>query len=770
MQPVIYADFRCLQDPRYRVRGIGRHMAGLFRTRRNSVFSNWKMVALTDPQSPKLPPEIASLADEISSSTNPCIDRAPAIFVDGTPMTHDTRFSLRFLNHPHFFRAAVLHDFIPLDWSGYLPTLGHRTDYLAKLVRLRNFDVFFPVSEYTAWRASELLGVSRRRMTVTGSSVRNSLYKLRDQLEPTSDSCGQKESYFVIVVATDVRKNPEVVVRAVRHLNLLYGRRIPLKIVGHYDHIYKNALLQLAGSRKSNSLLEFHHNVSDRDLVKLYQGAIATVVPSHIEGFSLPVVEASVCGCPVVASTCAAHLELIDQPEALFASDDASALCSKLDALLNNIALRDSLRVSQAPLGPKFHEGSVGERFWGSLERAVGDRFTTRTVTRSSKPRLAFLSPYPPDESGVARYTAMTMRAGENLFHADLYTDAQRPLAFDGNFRDAGPVSLTPLLSGRYDGIVSVIGNSSCHASIFKVFERCGGPCILHDARLTQIYHLRLGEEGFLRFAAHLLGRSVSVEEAYNWLQDRNPATLFLEPIIERASPLIVHTVTQQTEIQGRYHICPEVLPGCPNNYFTVGELAASRKQAVRERHCITPETFLISSFGRVDAVKGMETCILALELLRSWNIPAELYFVGNAHAYTFEIERIASQYDVAQYVHTRREFIDEATYRDFIIASDAAVQLRTYGFGQFSASLADCISGAVPTVATSDLAVSCDAPLYVKSVPDRFSPLQIAEQLATIWENPITRSSHEEARVAYLETHNFEYYGSRLLEILGFG
>ncbi|HEX7360785.1 MAG TPA: glycosyltransferase [Bryobacteraceae bacterium] len=770
MQPVVYADFRCLQDPRYRVRGIGRHVAALFRTRRKSAFSTWKVVALTDPESPKLPPDIASLADEITCSTNPCIDSAPSVFIDGTPMTHDTRFSLRFLNHPHFFRAAVLHDFIPLDWPGYLPTLGHRTDYLAKLARLRKFDRFFPVSEYTAWRASELLGASRRQMTVTGSSVRSSLYKLRDRLELASDPCAQSEPYFVIVVATDVRKNPEVAIKAMRHLNLLYGRRIPLKVVGHYDHDYKNKLLQLAGSSKRSSFLEFHHNVSDRDLVKLYQGAIATVVPSHIEGFSLPVVEASVCGCPVVASTCAAHMELIDLEEALFASDDAAALCAKLEALLNNPVLRDSLRASQASLAQRFHQNGVGERFWTALETAIKHRHGPVVITKPQKPRLAFLSPYPPDESGVARYTAMTIRAGEHLFQSDLYTDAPRPLTFDGTFRDAGPVNLTPSLNSRYDGIVSVIGNSLCHANIFKVFERCGGPCILHDARLTQIYHLRLGEEGFLRFAARLLGRPVSVEEAYNWLQDRNPATLFLEPIIERASPLIVHTVTQQAEIEKRYGISPTVLPGCPNSYFAFDELTGSRKQAVREQHGIPPGAFLISSFGRVDPVKGMETCILALELLRSWKIPAELYFVGSAHVYSSEIDRIASLYDVASHVHAQTGFIDEDTYRDFVIASDAAIQLRTYGFGQFSASLADCISAAVPTIATSDLATSCDAPSYVKSVPDRFSPLQVAEQLALISEDQAARSSHEDARIAYLETHNFEYYGKRLIEVLGVG
>ena len=105
--------------------------------------------------------------------------------------------------------------------------------------------------------------------------------------------------------------------------------------------------------------------------------------------------------------------------------------------------------------------------------------------------------------------------------------------------------------------------------------------------------------------------------------------------------------------------------------------------------------------------------------------------------------------------------------YRDFLLASDAAVQLRTYGFGQLSAALADCISAGLSSVASSDLARSCDAPEYVLTVPDRFSPLQIAEQLARIWESTAGFKDREEVRSAYLATHNFEYYAKRLIEVL---
>lgn len=766
MQPVIYADLRCLQQDEYRIRGIGHHVAALLRTREQSACSTWKMIGLTDPQSPQLPSALAALVDEVTCSVNPCNHRAPAVFIDGTPMTHDTRFSLRFLNDPAFFRTAVLHDFIPLDWPGYLPTVADRIDYVAKLARLRKFDYFFPVSEYTAWRASELFGLSRNRMTVTGSCVRDSLYDIRRHLERLPFPGYTTACYFVIVIAADARKNPEVAIKAVRHLNLLYGRRIPLKVVGHYTDYHKHRYLEIAAHPEGEGFLEFCRGIPDEELVSVYAGALATIVPSHIEGFSLPVVEASVCGCPVIASTCAAHLELIDQAEALFPSDDAAALCERLDAVLNSPPLRDSLVASQAHLATKFHEGAVGERFWSALERRFENRPRPALILERKKPRLAFLSPYPPDCSDAASYTAMTMRFGRDLFDSDLYTDAPRPFTSDGSFRDGGRISLSPLLTGRYDAIVFVAENSPRYGRAFEVFERYGGPCILQEGALTQIYLHQLGRDKFLEFAAKRIGGSVSKQEVCVWFEHCTPPSAKF--IIERASPLIVHTATQQRLIRDDFRVGAQLITSCPTIFFHDQELTTSARNAVRERHGIAPGTFLVSTFGDVSRAKGMETCVLALELLRSWNIPAELYFIGDSEVEQGYLARLSSLYDVVGHVHFGSTLVGNAVYRDFLMASDAAVQLRSYAFGELSTPLANCVSAGLPSVTTADMATSCEAPAYVSTVPNRFSPLQVAEHLAEIWEAQTVPDSYADARAVYLEAHNFDNYAKRLIEILG--
>jgi glycosyltransferase involved in cell wall biosynthesis len=787
MQPVIYADFRCLQDQNFLGRGIGYHNVALLRARARSKLSACKLIGLVDARMPQLPPGFSSLADEISSSVNPCLNGTDVVFIDGSPMTHDSRFDLRFQNHPAALRAAVLYDFIPMDWPGYLPTAPRRMEYTAKLARLRKFDLYLPISEYTAWRLKELLNPASSQVSVTGACVRRSLYEIQSGSRETPSPYAQDEPYFVTFGGDDRRKNTDIAVKAVRHLNLLYGRRIPLKVIGFYSVAYKHELLTAAGGAENAGFLEFYPkaleekvfygdspdrwvrpSIPDAELVALHAGAIAAIAPSHIEGFSLPVVEASVCGCPVIASTCAAHMELIDRPEALFQSDDAAALSEKLEALLNDPALRTSLVESQARLAPKFHEDEVGRRFWKAIEAAV-DRRGMPVLSHKTKPRLAFLSPYPPDEADAALYTALTMRGGRKFFDSDLYTDADRPFTSDDTFREAGKVGFAPLLDGGCNAVVSVLGNDPSHSRVFDVFERYGGPCVLHDVQLAEIYLHLLGRERFLNFAAEHLGRPTSMDEVNTWLQHRNPPPLLLKPIIERASPLIVETPAQRALIKKHYGADAQILTSCPTILFNDAELTGSHRQTIRRQYGVPEGAFVIAVFGQVTRSKGTQTCILAAELIRSWSIPAELYFIGDAGSEDGEVHRIAALYDVAAHVHSGTEFAGEAAHRNFLIAADAAVQLQPYPFGQLSTTVTGCISAGLPCVTTSDLAESAEAPAFVTTVPDCFSPLQVAEQLALVWEAHSERSSHEEARRAYLDVHNCENRGRRLIEILGF-
>jgi glycosyltransferase involved in cell wall biosynthesis len=721
---------------------------------------------LLDPQLPPLPHDFRDLVDELIANASPSYGSDRFIFLDGSPMTHDPRSNLRFQSHPGFFGVAVLYDFIPWDWPGYLFSVERRIDYVAKLARLQSFDVLLPISGYTAQRASELLDVPKKRLIVTGACVRKSLYELRDRPRTAPHSDLDGGAYFLTLGGDDRRKNTETAIKAVQRLNLVRGRRISLKVIGYYSDAYKADLLRLVGEGDSGKFLQFYPNISDEELVSLHRGAIAAIAPSFIEGFSLPVAEAAVCRCPVIASSCAAHLELIEQREALFEPDDSISLSEKLESVIDNPKLQASIVASQAHLATRFHEDAVGTRFWQGVAESF-QKHPNFAVVTSSKPRLAFLSPYPPQTSDAAIYTALTLEAGRQSFKVDLYTDAARPLAHPGSFRDAGRVTVAPVLDQGCRTIVSVIGDRMQDSSVLRVFERFGGPCIVHAIPNVASWRAQAGETTFRKLAGRIVGRCVQDDEIEGWSQQPYAPAELMSPIFERAAPLVVHSVAQQQLLKSFYGVDAGITTTCPTIAVSDADLTIAAKRAIRQSRHISDDQFVVSSFGIPGLETGMDAAVLAIELLRSWRVPAELYFIGNAGEQANEIQRIAEMYGISQYVHFGSSFAGPATYRDFLACSNAAVQVRTDGLVQISAALHNCMGAGVPCVASSELAQFSGVAEYAWSVPDRFSPLLIAEQLAAIWEN---RSSLdlEERRLTYLETHNFRCYVDRLTALLG--
>lgn len=722
MSGTIYADLRCLQDLAYQFRGIGYHTSALLRARMESRLAAWKMVGLVDPYLPELPANFASLVDEISWSVNPRQSNVQSIYIEGSPMTHDTLFGLRFQYQNNTLTVAVLYDFIPLDWPGYLATVPSRIEYVAKIARLKKFDLFCPISEYTARRLSELTGVRGARIRVTGACVRRSLYGHR-----SARSAANQEPYFVTLGGDDRRKNTDVAVKAVRLINAGRLKPIRLKVIGHYGSSYKNDLLRFAEHPEGAGFVEFCSNITDEEVVELHTGAVAAIAPSYIEGFSLPVPEAALCGCPVLASTCAAQLELVHHPEALFQPDNVHELADKLDAVLDNPSLRASIIASQSDLGARFHEHEVGHRFWEGIAASLENRRSRIAVSESRKPKVVFLSPHPSDSCAAAVYTSMVPEAGKDFFIAEIFADASRqPTDVEGG------ISLAPFLNAQNDVIVSVLSGNPRDGAVLDVFKRFGGACILHA-----------------------------------WLEKDGVPAPALDPIIKRAAPLMVHSSAHAELVHKLYGLDARLLPCCPSVSIPIDELEETSRDKMRNARGIDKDTFLIAALGDLSPENGIYAGILALELLRSWRIPAELYLVGDSGMGKPEAERLVDLYKLGENIHFLSRTANNSSYRDMLLMADAAVVLRPESFGYPPISLVDCICAGLPTVATMDAARSCEAPSFVATVNECFSPLQVAEQLALMWENRTRRESHLEECFAYSQTHNFRSYSRKLAEAL---
>ncbi len=110
--------------------------------------------------------------------------------------------------------------------------------------------------------------------------------------------------------------------------------------------------------------IRFIGNPSQTDLVRLYRGALALIIPSRMEGWGLPAGEALWCGTPVIASTAPALKEACGDLALYVDPDDSEGLADSISRLMVEPETAAALRAAIASHHPSF-------RTWDDVARDV---------------------------------------------------------------------------------------------------------------------------------------------------------------------------------------------------------------------------------------------------------------------------------------------------------------------------------------------------------------------------------------------------------------
>ena len=113
-----------------------------------------------------------------------------------------------------------------------------------------------------------------------------------------------------------------------------------------------------------------------------------------------------------------------------------------------------------------------------------------RCVNR--KPRIAVVSPWPPQTSGVADYASKLVSQLQRTYDIDIFHDPSIPPRFESLTAGitAIPAPLLPRLIGlrQYRAILYQMGNSRHHAFQYPLMQAHPGIVTLHDLRLTNFH------------------------------------------------------------------------------------------------------------------------------------------------------------------------------------------------------------------------------------------------------------------------------------------
>lgn len=169
------------------------------------------------------------------------------------------------------------------------------------------------------------------------------------------------EPYILTVALNLGRKNIEVVLEALRRLKT-DGKPVPKLVIAgsHRKRLRRYASRPVYSDIQVR--LIFIDNPNQTDLVKLYRGALALVMPSKLEGWGLPAGEALWCGTPAICSTAEALQEVCGDLAVYFEPDDASRLAQIIEKLETDIEFQHELR-------KRINEARPTLRTWNAVAR-----------------------------------------------------------------------------------------------------------------------------------------------------------------------------------------------------------------------------------------------------------------------------------------------------------------------------------------------------------------------------------------------------------------
>lgn len=166
---------------------------------------------------------------------------------------------------------------------------------------------------------------------------------------------GIDRNFLLSVGTIEPRKNFKTLIKAFELLKKNYRfRNLKLVIAGKTGWKSEETFRVFNESKNKEDIV-FTGEISDRDLVQLYNMASLFVYPSIFEGFGLPVLEAMSCGLPVIASNSSSIPEVLQHPDLLFDPFDEKEICFKMMEILSDNNLSSYIRKQCLANAKKFN-------------------------------------------------------------------------------------------------------------------------------------------------------------------------------------------------------------------------------------------------------------------------------------------------------------------------------------------------------------------------------------------------------------------------------
>jgi len=413
------------------------------------------------------------------------------------------------------------------------------------------------------------------------------------------------------------------------------------------------------------------------------------------------------------------------------------------------------------PEAPNIDWDVVAQRAIAAFERLHSTHQLTLSTTPQTQPapsqklKLAYISPLPPEKSGIADYSAELLPELSRHYDIDVIVD-QKTIADDWITANClvRQVSWFKTHAHQYDRVLYHFGNSLYHHQhMFDLLAQIPGIVVLHDFYLGDIVASKdlqgLNPHGWVR-ELHHAHDYIAVQERFHTedvadIAFKYPCNL---SVLQQALGIVVHSnfachLADQWYGKGWSHDWG-VFP------LLRVPVIASNKVTARQELGISDDTFVVCSFGMLGPIKQNNRLLsawLASTLIQ--NKQSLLIFVGeiDKDAYAAQVRETINNSGLSAQIRITG-WTDPATFRHYLAAADLAVQLRSSSRGETSAAALDCLNYGIPTIVNgcgSMAELPADA---VWMLPEDFTDANLTEAIEVLWQNPEKRKTlGEQAR-----------------------
>lgn len=380
-------------------------------------------------------------------------------------------------------------------------------------------------------------------------------------------------------------------------------------------------------------------------------------------------------------------------------------------------------------------------------------------ATEGGRPRLAFVTPLPPAQTGVADYAVELLPLLARHYEIDLVVTQDQVDLMSvqgcGTLRD---VAWLREQGEQLERVLYHVGNSPYHVPMLELLKEVPGTVVLHDFFLSGLMS-SLGPEaegqtwhGAL-YVSHghvaLRDDSLTPRETHwhypvNW------------PVLSQAQGVIVHSRYAQILARQWWG------EGVAQDWRVIPLLRAPAplrdRNEVRRRLGYEADQFLVCSFGMTGATKLNDRLLSCwLDSCLAKDERARLVFVGENEAgdYGARLLQIIRERGMVDRVQVTG-FVQKETFQDYLDAADMAVQLRTLSRGETSAAVLDCMNHGLPVVVNAHGSAAEQDSGGVWMLPDAFEDRELISAIETLYQDaPCRVALGEKARQIVHSVHD---------------